>query len=470
MPPRRTRRSNWHARGGSLPSLVLLGLISCQSTQDPPQTIDQASTPPTADSLRLELALRIPGEAYNGELGFRFGPPCDVDGDGIVDIAAGARFTALEFSEMGTVTAWSSRDGSEIRHWEGHGHDALFGHSVLAGPDADGDGVADLIATAPNGKYHGTYRGIVYARSAVTGRLLWSMVGEPDAGLGWDMALAGDQNADGTTDLFIGAPRGEAIGIAYLVDGRSGRILRTFSSGVVRDQFAWHVAAVPDIDGDHLDDLLVGAFGTQGGDEGDADRTETGAVFAFSSASGERLREWKGHQAGSLFGEIVAGVQDIDGDGFGDVVVGAAHRPSLTRDALDDAPRGEVYVYSGATGNELYHWTGTQRGELYGRAVAGCSDLNGDDVAEIAIGAPWHRSAGGDRAGRFEVRSGKSGELLFERQGARSEMWLGWHIEPAANLSEDAESQGLLVSALRSEESGRAGAGALHLYVVRGRD
>ena len=64
------------------------------------------------------------------------------------------------------------------------------------------------------------------------------------------------------------------------------------------------------------------------------------------------------------------------------------------------------------------------------------------------------------------MRSGKTGELLGGVEGHRPEMWLGWHIEAAQNLGQERSRKGLLVSALRSEEGGRVGAGSLHLYVV----
>jgi len=425
---------------------------------------------PHKHKIALELVLRIPGGAQNGELGFRFGPPRDLDGDGVVDITAGARFTALEFPDMGSVAAWSSDDGGELAYWEGHCVKALFGHAVLGGPDADGDGVADVVAAAPNGKYYGVYRGILYARSVVTGRLLWSVTGEPDERLGWDMALAGDQNSDGVEDLFVGAPCGAGVGAAYLLSGRNGNTLRTFRSGEPRDRFAWCVSAVPDLDGDSLRDLLVGALGARSDDQ-----KKVGAVYAFSSASGTRLRVWYGRYTDGLFGERVAGLPDLDGDGAGEVAVAAPYRPVISGPPPTHA--GEVFVFSGATGSELHHWVGTQPGELYGRMVASAGDLDGDGVADVAIGAPWSSGScsgtesdvgnGMQKCGRFEVRSGKSGELLAGVEGDRPEMWLGWHIEAAQNLGEERSQRGLLVSALRSEENGQVGAGALHLYVVR---
>jgi hypothetical protein len=428
---------------------LLLGALLCRCAA--PVKAERAA-------VSLALACRIAGTARNGELGFRFGPPKDVDGDGIADIAAGARGADLEFTQMGIVSAWSSDGGREIVSWEGHAQDGLFGHAVIAGPDADGDGVADVVAAAPNGKYHEVYRGVLFARSGVSRRLLWSVVGSPDEPLGWHLALAGDQNRDGVIDVLASAPAASASGKVYLISGRDGAALRSFASAESGDQFGWYHAAVPDLDGDGRDDLVVGAplAALAGGAPG-------GAAYAFSSADGRVLHAWRGTVADARFGEVVAGLPDLDGDGIGDAAASAPFRASLPD---EERPPGEVVVFSGASGRVIHRWRGAQPGELYGRMVSCAGDVNADGAADVAIGAPWSRAGGIKRAGRFELRCGRSGGVLGSVEGDRPEMWLGWHIEAAEKLGRE-NAPGLVVSALRSEENGIPGAGALHVYVLR---
>jgi hypothetical protein len=400
----------------------------------------------------------IPGTRANGELGFRFGSPRDVDGDGIAEIAAGARFTDLDLTQMGTVAVWSSAGGVELAAWDGLAQDALFGHSVLIGSDIDRDGRPDIVASAPNGRYRGIHRGVVLARSVLSGTTLWSVAGEPDEALGWHLALAGDHDGDGIEDILAGAPGKGERGMVYLLDGRSGSTLASFASNERDDQFGWYVSAA-DLDGDGLEDVLVGAPSA-----GTPEAPRSGAAHAISSAGGRSLHVWRGREANGQLGEVVAALSDVDGDRVPDVGVSATFHPNLTG---DERLVGEVAVFSGATGKEIFRFRGRQSSELYGRMLAPAGDVDGDGTGDITIGAPWWKSPdGGERTGRFEVRSGRSGEIILAEEGDRAGLWLGWHITAGENLGA-ARENGLVVSALRSEENGLPGAGSIRVYAVR---
>jgi hypothetical protein len=86
----------------------------------------------------------------------------------------------------------------------------------------------------------------------------------------------------------------------------------------------------------------------------------------------------------------------------------------------------------------------------------------------VAVGAPWHRAPGLEKAGRFEVRSGRSGEVMAEVAGDRADGWLGWHIAAGENLGPERR-RGLVVAALRSPEAGLPAAGAIIIFTARAR-
>jgi VCBS repeat protein len=403
------------------------------------------------------VARRFAGSVPKGELGFRFGEPLDVDGDGHADVAAGARFKLQQkVFQNGDAAVWSGASGALMRSWDGEWPDGLFGHWVMPIPDISGDGLADLVIAAPHAPVHGTMHGLLVARSPKTGQEIWKHEETESENLGWDLTLAGDQNGDGYVDLFVGAPAGDS-GRVYLLNGRDGSILRTYSPREDGGSFGWYVARLDDLDGDGHPDLAVGGPFAK-----DAGGAKLGAAWVLSSATGGELRRWKGTDPRGGFGGVVAAVGDLDGDGKGEVVVAAPG----TEDQQRTIP-GELWIYSGATGKELRHWSGSQPGELYARMVVGAGDLDGDGVEDLAVGAPLHRRGTADKVGRVELRSGRTGKVLAEFVGDGADCWFGWHIRRAP----DPDGRGrpaLLIGSLRHPVDGNVGVGVLDLYVLRG--
>ncbi len=403
------------------------------------------------------MARRISGSVRRGELGFRFGEPLDVDGDGHADIAAGARFKLQQQTlQNGSAAVWSGASGAEIRAWDGEWPGGLFGHWVMPVPDLSGDGLADVVVAAPLAPVDGRTRGILVARSPKTGETIWQHAETESENLGWDLTLAGDHDGDGRTDLFVGAPAGES-GRVYLLNGKDGSVLRTYTPREARGSFGWYVARLGDLDGDGRADLAVGAPMAQA-----ADGALVGEAWVLSSASGKELHHWNETDGRRGFGGVLAAVADLDGDGKGEIAVAAPG----TEDQARTIP-GELRIYSGGTGKELRRWSGSQPGELYARMVIGAGDLDGDGVEDLAIGAPWYRRGTADRVGRVELRSARSGAVLDEWFGDEANCWFGWHIRRAP----DPDGHGrpaLLVGSLRHPVDGKVSVGVLDLYVLRG--
>ena len=402
------------------------------------------------------LARRFSGNVKGGELGFRFGEPLDVDGDGQADIAAGARFKLQQGTQQnGVVAIWSGATGTLIRDWDGEWPDGLFGHWVMPVPDLSGDGLADVIIAAPHARVGSQMHSIVVARSPKTGTTLWEHAESECDNLGWDMAPTRDDDGDGYTDLFVGAPARDS-GRVDLLSGKDGHVLRSYTPDAEGGSFGWYVASLDDLDGDKHPDLAVG-----GPSAATADGARVGGAWVMSSASGKVLQHWRGTDPRGGFGGVVAAVADIDGDGKGEVAVAAPGTEDQTRTLP-----GEVRVYSSRTGKELRHWSGTQPGELFGRMVVAAGDLDGDGVEDLAIGAPWYRRDTADWVGRVEFRSGRTGAVLSQLYGDGPDCWFGWHIRRAP----DPEGRGrpsLLIGSLRHPVDGKTGVGVVDLYVLR---
>jgi len=397
---------------------------------------DNACPGPSTDSTcRLT---RIDGPTPAGELGFRFGAPLDLDGDGLLDLAAGARYGGP--GGGGEAGVWTL-DGEPLAHWEGTYGSSLFGQVTVPVPDLDGDGRADVVVAAPLAQVEGGAFGAIAAYSVRDGHLIWRATTEAKDGLGWHVERAGDHDGDGIEDLWAGATSNPDRGRAYLLSGRDGSVLRTITSTRSADRFGFYVVPMGDLDGDGERDVAIGAPGAS------INGRIVGAVTLASAATGAPLRELAGDLPGHLFGEMLAPLDDLDGDGLDDLAIAAPV------DAEQGAAPGssEVHIVSSGTGARLRLLAAREPGELYGRMLATVDDLDGDGLRDLAIGAPWWN----ERRGRIEVRSSRTNAVLAELYGEQPGDWLGWHITRA-------DGPALVTSLLQFD--GERGAIELHAF------
>jgi len=244
----------------------------------------------------------------------------------------------------------------------------------------------------------------------------WRLIGERQGHqAGYAVSPAGDVDNDGVDDFLIGAPGYEGPGIgsgaAYLVYGPPGAHGSVDDIGIklageqALDSAGIHTAAAGDVDNDGYDDILVGAYGDDGGG------SQAGAAYVVRGPVSNSAT--LGRAATKLFGEAttdnagwrVFGAGDIDGDGFGDVLVSAPQH---------DEDSGAVYLVLAPPEGEHSladadaKLTGEQPGDEAGRSVAGGGDANGDGVPDLIVGA-WKESTAGYKAGAAYVVYGPIG-------------------------------------------------------------
>lgn len=232
---------------------------------------------------------------------------------------------------------------------------------------------------------------------------------------GWSRALAnvGDVDGDGTDDLVLGVygrqGYDDASGRAFVVSGADGALLFDLKApSEASFFFGYSVSGAGDVNGDGLSDIAVGD---------NAASTETvlaGRVYLFSGANGALLRVLEAADASvnARFGVAVAPLGDVDRDGVADLAVGAH-----TQDLSDELTRaGQVYVFSGATGRQLYSARSPypQQFGLFGQLITPLGDIDLDGRGDFAVQA-WQESAADSmRRGRVYVFSGANGSLLHE--------------------------------------------------------
>ncbi len=245
---------------------------------------------------------------------------------------------------------------------------------------------------------------------------LLSPTPEPSGYFGISVAGVPDTNGDGFGDLLVGAKLENPLGTpndsgrAYLYSGKTGALLHSLGSPNPQadGRFGWGVGAIPDVNGDGRGDIIVGApLEDPAGSPPDS-----GRAYIFSGATGALLRTLisPNPKQGSLFGYSAAGVDDIDGDGLGDAIIGAWHES----DVGHPSDAGRVYVYSGATGSLIHSLISPNQtvAGYFGISVAPISDTNGDGVPDIAVGASGESAGAEIAAGRAYIFSGQTGSLL----------------------------------------------------------
>jgi hypothetical protein len=343
--------------------------------------------------------------------------------------------------------------------------DARFGSSVAGGFDVDGDGVSDCLVGAPNEAGNGPMSGAVRVLSGASGAELLVLRGGSSLDMYGSSLAGGDLDGDGRAELIIGAYGDDAGGSdagAVYVYSGASGRLLFSKTGSAGEHLGFAVAYVPDADGDGLGDVLVGARAA------DLGATNSGAARLYSGVSGALLLELAGESSFDLFGSAVAGLEDLDGDGRGDLVVGAS---------LSDAKgsgAGSAYVYSGATGALLWTLRGEASGDAFGYAVADAGDVNGDGASDVLVGAPG-ADAGGQNSGAAYVYSGADGSLLRLWNGTAAGDGFGNAVAGALNLDGDSSAD-VMVGAVGSDANGAssgevrvlAGVDGSQLGVVRG--
>ncbi|HKQ20042.1 MAG TPA: T9SS type A sorting domain-containing protein [Candidatus Eisenbacteria bacterium] len=241
-----------------------------------------------------------------------------------------------------TVPAWSA---------EGNQPGAAFGSSVAALGDVNGDGFGDVVIGAP--LYDGgqvdegqvrIFGGAITGLGASPLQSLESNVA--GTRFGFAVAGGGDMNGGGVRQILYGAPT-----YTYTHPEEGGTFLGTlgqshFFLDFGRQDFAHRgasIASAGDVNADGLMDVVIGA------DLFDAGEEDEGRVTVHLGHSGfivDRSPAWvaDGNQPFSAFGSSVASAGDVNGDGYGDVVVGA---PLFDRGQNDE---GAVFVYLGPSG------------------------------------------------------------------------------------------------------------------------
>ncbi|MBI1315204.1 hypothetical protein GC176_28265 [bacterium] len=367
----------------------------------------------------------------------------DLDGDGVADVAVGARNDSSVGQGQGAIhVLFMNSDGSvksSMTIASGvNGGPTLangdgFGSSLAAIGDLDGDGIAELAVGADFDSQIGgvnSRRGsvhILFLNSDGTVRTSTKIADSTNGGpaladadrFGSAVSSLGDLDGDGVPDIAVGA-MGDGVDGSGEVNRGAVHVLFLNTDGSVKssakigsgmgggpmlgddDHFGCSLAVLPDLDGDGIVDLAVGAYLD----------SASGAVHVLhlkaDGSVSSSIRIANGVNGGpsltgfDRFGVSVTSAGDLDGDGIADLVVGANGDDTGGSDSF--ANRGAIYALllnsdgSAKSSAKIAHQTGggptLSNYDFFGASVASIGDLDGDGVVDLAVGADGDDTGG----------------------------------------------------------------------------
>ncbi len=388
--------------------------------------------------------------SYSDRFGTSIDTIGDLNNDGITDIIVGIPLdddggansgaVRILFMDTNSTVKSSAKISRSTSSFSGNGisNGDYFGRAVAGIGDINGDGIPDIAVSAEQDNDGGTYSGAIRiimldTNGTIKGfQKISKLYGYGSGGLpissggkfGVDIGLIGDIDNDNVNDIVVGGfwdnGGGTSKGSVY--------ILRLYSNGKVKayqkiqdgitnfnapinnyDYFGVSVTGIGDFNNDGVNDIAVGAFeddenGSNNGSVYLINLTNIGGVHSYSKISnatpGALLNQLPTNEE---FGVDVSGMQDIDGNGINDLIVGA-----YQYGGSQYAAAYIVMIDTNGLAKSYYKIDQTKisninSGDRFGFGVSRYKDINNNGNIEIIVGAPKDDDGGSDKGGIYII-------------------------------------------------------------------
>lgn len=338
----------------------------------------------------------VEGPIANAQFGGTINAQGDLNKDGFKDLIVSSGSTSQGTLRGAIEVYYGSRKGpSKTAGWRYEG--AMDWAQVGASPvvtDVNGDGWPDLVVGAYNQTGSMPYNGavLVFLGSAKGLPATPSQVLEgpsTNSFFGWKIRALGDFNHDGYGDIVVSAiGANNNLGALYVYKGSASGLVPTpvsTLSGTPPWTNFGRIFEVGDTNGDGIPDILIGAISPTGGIPGMA-WIYRGSASGYASPSSETLFSPVDLADSDGFGESVAVLGDVDGDGYPDVAVAA---PSHLQDGRNS---GLIAVFYGsakgiaASGRTQILQANSSKMLYLGMNMLGGRDFDGDGRPDLVVG------------------------------------------------------------------------------------
>ncbi len=427
-----------------------------------------------ADGTGTKDATTLTVNKSSAQFGLSVAGAGDVDGDGYDDMIVGAPYydngggnegiAMLYYGSLTGITANKLMLTSNYAN-------GYFGGSVAGAGDVNGDGYDDVLVGAKEYTIGKSHSGVVFLHYGANTGLSTSgfaiQANKADADFGAAVAGAGDVNRDGYADFIVGAPTYFPEGAIFVYYGTSGNpanpvMLPGFQ---VNSRFGEAVSSAGDVNGDGYNDIIAGAWGTSLGEQ-----LEGAAYIYHGSNTGINTvvsTTLQINQNDARLGVSVSSAGDVNGDGFGDIIVGGHYYDN------GQANEGAAIVYYG-TSNGITtaapllptFLEANVAAAYFGASVGGAGDVNGDGYSDVIVGAYNFNNGQSSEGKAFVFHGSPSGiktTSSFSIEGDEVDADLGRSVAGAGDVNGDGYSD-ILVGIPFHKNGQYSNAGGMSLY------